>query len=97
MLHSLTICHIAVDMLHIVAICDIAVDMLHIVAICHIAVNMSNRSKIGPYKMKKIFLTNGAPYVCFVKSKTAHFETRLYFTNVFARMQGLNNKSEIPD
>ena len=42
-------------MLHSVAICHIAVDMLHIVAICHIAVNMSNRSKICPHKMKKIF------------------------------------------
>ena len=48
-------------MLHIVAICYIVVDMLHIVAICHNAVDMSNRSKICSYKMKKIFLTNGAP------------------------------------
>ena len=42
-------------MLHSVAICHIAVDMLHIVAICHIIVDMSNRSKICPYKMKKMF------------------------------------------
>ena len=42
-------------MLHSVAICHIAVDMLHIVAICHIAVDMSNRSKICLYKMKQIF------------------------------------------
>ena len=39
--------------------------MLHIDALCHIAVNMSNRSKICPYKMKKIFWTNGAPYEDF--------------------------------
>ena len=42
-------------MLHSVAVCHIAVDMLHIVAICHIAVDMSNRSKICLYKMKQIF------------------------------------------
>ena len=61
MLYIVAICHIAVDMLHIVAICYIAVDKLHIVAKCHIAVNMSNRSKICPYKKKKMFSTNGAP------------------------------------
>ena len=56
-LYIVAICHIAVDMymLHSLTICHIAVDMLHVVALCHIAVNMSNRSKICPYKMKKIF------------------------------------------
>ena len=63
--HVAAICHIAVDrpMLHIAALCLIAVDQWHIVAICHIAVDMSNRGKICPYKMKKMFYTNGAPYI----------------------------------
>ena len=54
MSHIAAICDIEVRS-HIVALCHIAADKLHIVAICHIAVNMSNRSKICPHKMKKIF------------------------------------------
>ena len=50
------------NMSHIASICHISLqyvtyrcNMLHIVAIRHIAVDMSNRGKICPYNMKKMF------------------------------------------
>ena len=49
MLHVVAMFHIS---LQYVAYCS---NMLHIVAICHIAVDMSDRGKICPYRMKKMF------------------------------------------
>ena len=59
LLQNVTYC---CNMLQIVAMCLILLqyvtyccNTLHIVAVCHFAVDMSNRSKLCPFGMKKIF------------------------------------------